>query len=71
MLFGWPIMLLLIAAIKLDSPGPIFYRAQRTGRKGRTFTCYKFRTMCVDADKLKEALKHRERARRHPLQDRQ
>jgi exopolysaccharide biosynthesis polyprenyl glycosylphosphotransferase len=59
MLLGWPIMLILMAAIKLDSPGPIFYRAQRTGRKGRTFTCYKFRTMCVDADKLKEDLKHK------------
>jgi exopolysaccharide biosynthesis polyprenyl glycosylphosphotransferase len=57
MLLGWPIMLVLIAAIKLDSPGPVFYRAQRTGRKGRTFTCYKFRTMCADADKLKDKLK--------------
>jgi exopolysaccharide biosynthesis polyprenyl glycosylphosphotransferase len=59
MLFGWPFMLLLIAAIKLDSTGPAFYRAERIGRKGRTFTCYKFRTMCVDADKLKEDLQHR------------
>jgi exopolysaccharide biosynthesis polyprenyl glycosylphosphotransferase len=57
MLLGWPVMLLLSAAIKLDSPGPIFYRAQRTGRKGRTFTCYKFRTMCANADKLKDSLK--------------
>ncbi len=48
----------LMAAIRLDSDGPIFYRAQRIGRKGRTFTCYKFRTMCVDADKLKEKLQH-------------
>jgi exopolysaccharide biosynthesis polyprenyl glycosylphosphotransferase len=59
MLLGWPLMLILIAAIRLDSRGPVFYRAQRTGRKGRTFTCYKFRTMCADADKLKEQLKHR------------
>jgi exopolysaccharide biosynthesis polyprenyl glycosylphosphotransferase len=59
MLLGWPIMLLLIAAIKLDSNGPVFYKAQRIGRKGRTFTCYKFRTMCVDADRMKEDLKHR------------
>ncbi len=56
-LLGWPIMLVLIAAIKLDSPGPVFYRAHRIGRKGRTFTCYKFRTMCADADELKEKLK--------------
>jgi exopolysaccharide biosynthesis polyprenyl glycosylphosphotransferase len=57
LLLGWPIMLALFAAIKLDSRGPVFYRAQRTGRKGRTFTCYKFRTMCADADKLKDKLK--------------
>jgi exopolysaccharide biosynthesis polyprenyl glycosylphosphotransferase len=59
MLFGWPFMLLLIAAIRLDSAGPAFYRAERIGRKGRTFTCYKFRTMCVDADKLKDDLQDR------------
>jgi exopolysaccharide biosynthesis polyprenyl glycosylphosphotransferase len=52
-----PFMLIIMAAIKLDSSGPVFYRAQRTGRKGRTFTCYKFRTMCADADKLREKLK--------------
>ena len=59
LLFGAPFMLLLIAAIKLDSEGPAFYRAQRIGRKGRTFICYKFRTMCINADKLKEDLKDR------------
>ena len=56
---GSPVMLMLMIAIKLNSQGPVFYRAQRIGRKGRTFTCYKFRTMCVDADKLKEGLKHK------------
>jgi exopolysaccharide biosynthesis polyprenyl glycosylphosphotransferase len=59
LLLGWPFMLLLMAAIKLDSKGPIFYRAQRIGRKGRTFTCYKFRTMCDGADKLQEELAHK------------
>jgi lipopolysaccharide/colanic/teichoic acid biosynthesis glycosyltransferase len=52
-------MLLLMAAIKLDSAGPIFYSGQRIGRKGRTFTCYKFRTMCADADKQREGLNDR------------
>jgi exopolysaccharide biosynthesis polyprenyl glycosylphosphotransferase len=56
LLVGSPLMLLIMAAIKIDSAGPVFYRAQRIGRKGRTFTCYKFRTMCVDADKLKAKL---------------
>jgi len=59
LLLGWPIMLLLMAAIKLDSKGPIFYRAQRIGRKGRLFTCYKFRTMCLDAEKLQGDLVNR------------
>jgi exopolysaccharide biosynthesis polyprenyl glycosylphosphotransferase len=54
---GLPFMLLVGAAIKFDSKGPVFYRAQRIGRKGRTFACYKFRTMGIDADKLKEQLK--------------
>jgi exopolysaccharide biosynthesis polyprenyl glycosylphosphotransferase len=53
-----PIMLAIAIAVRLDSKGPIFYRAQRIGRKGRTFACYKFRTMVVNADKLKEDLKH-------------
>jgi exopolysaccharide biosynthesis polyprenyl glycosylphosphotransferase len=54
-----PVMLLFALAIKLESEGPVFYRAQRIGRKGRTFVCYKFRTMCCDADKLKDGLLHR------------
>jgi exopolysaccharide biosynthesis polyprenyl glycosylphosphotransferase len=59
MLAGWPVMLAVAAAIKLDSSGPVFYRAQRIGRKGRTFPCYKFRTMCSNADRLQEELQHR------------
>jgi exopolysaccharide biosynthesis polyprenyl glycosylphosphotransferase len=59
MLLLAPFMLLIMAAIKLDSGGPVFYRAQRIGRKGRTFTCYKFRTMCTNADKMKEKLQHK------------
>jgi exopolysaccharide biosynthesis polyprenyl glycosylphosphotransferase len=54
-----PFMLLISLAIRMDSKGPIFYRAQRIGRKGRTFVCYKFRTMCTDADKLKKDLMDR------------
>jgi exopolysaccharide biosynthesis polyprenyl glycosylphosphotransferase len=53
-----PFMLLLAVLVKLGSKGPVFYRAQRIGRKGRTFTCYKFRTMVVNADKLREDLAH-------------
>jgi len=53
-----PIMLAIVLAIRLDSPGPIFYKAQRIGRKGRAFSCYKFRTMIRNADKLKADLEH-------------
>lgn len=53
-----PLLLLIAILIKFDSPGPIFYCSARIGRKGRTFTCYKFRTMQVDADKLKHQLAH-------------
>ncbi|MDP9052245.1 MAG: sugar transferase [Acidobacteriota bacterium] len=51
-----PFMLIIMAAIRLDSEGSAFYRAERIGRKGRTFACYKFRTMCTNADRLKENL---------------
>jgi exopolysaccharide biosynthesis polyprenyl glycosylphosphotransferase len=54
-----PVMLLIALLIRMDSPGPVFYRAARIGRKGRTFTCLKFRTMVADADQLKEDLEHR------------
>lgn len=42
---------LLALAIRLDSPGPIFYRQMRSGRGGKPFAIYKFRTMSVDAEK--------------------
>jgi exopolysaccharide biosynthesis polyprenyl glycosylphosphotransferase len=58
-LLGWPFLLAIAIAIKLESRGPVLYRAQRTGRKGRSFACFKFRTMCVDADKLKKDLEHK------------
>lgn len=53
-----PVMLLISLAIKIDSDGPIFYRARRIGKKGKPFTCYKFRTMIRDAHQLKNQLRH-------------
>jgi exopolysaccharide biosynthesis polyprenyl glycosylphosphotransferase len=41
----------LALAIRLDSPGPIFYRQMRSGRGGKPFSIYKFRTMVTDAEK--------------------
>lgn len=43
--------LLLALVIKLDSPGPVFFRQQRVGRFGRPFFIHKFRTMRVDAER--------------------
>ena len=47
----WPVLLLIALAIKIDDPGPVFYRQVRVGRYGKTFRIFKFRTMVVDADK--------------------
>lgn len=44
-----PLLALLAIAVRLDSPGPVFYRAPRIGVAGRTFTMLKFRTMVADA----------------------
>lgn len=58
LLVASPIMLVIACAIAYSSKGPIFYRAARIGRKGRTFDCYKFRTMVPNADRLKADLEH-------------
>ena len=49
-----PFIPLIAYLIKRQSPGPIFFKQQRTGFNGKTFTCYKFRSMHVnkDADKV-------------------
>ena len=53
-----PLFALLALAIKLDSPGPVFYSSERIGKKGRVFRCTKFRTMVIDAEKRKADLMH-------------
>jgi lipopolysaccharide/colanic/teichoic acid biosynthesis glycosyltransferase len=45
-----PLFVLIAAAVKLGSPGPVFYRGVRVGRNGRPFRQWKFRTMVVDAE---------------------
>jgi putative colanic acid biosynthesis UDP-glucose lipid carrier transferase len=46
-----PIILIPVAiGIKMTSPGPVFFKQKRTGYRGETFTCYKFRTMKVNKD---------------------
>ena len=45
-----PLLALVALAIKLDSPGPVFFRQARIGKDGKLFTMFKFRTMCNDAE---------------------
>ncbi|MFT4114306.1 sugar transferase [Silvibacterium sp.] len=56
LLLSMPLLLAIAIAVRLDSPGPVFYVSPRVGKKGRIFRCVKFRTMVVDAEKRKQAL---------------
>ena len=47
-----PVFLVLAIAIKVDSPGPVFYRQVRVTQYGRKFRVFKFRTMIADADRI-------------------
>jgi len=51
-----PLFLLIAIAIKLASPGPIFFQQQRSGQNGAPFTLYKFRTMISNAEQFKHEL---------------
>lgn len=51
-----PVLLVLAAAVRFSSRGPILYRSVRPGIGGRSFACFKFRTMRSDADQLQADL---------------
>ena len=51
-----PVMLVVAAAIKLTSPGPVLFVQKRVGMNKRIFNLYKFRSMCVDAEERRQAL---------------
>ena len=51
LLLLWPIFLLVALAVKIDSEGPVIFKQQRLGLNGRVFNLYKFRSMCVGAEK--------------------
>jgi exopolysaccharide biosynthesis polyprenyl glycosylphosphotransferase len=53
-----PVLALIAVAIKLDSPGPVFFAQDRAGLGGRRFRMLKFRTMRVGADAEKHSLSH-------------
>lgn len=51
-----PFLIIIAFWVKLDSQGAVFYIDRRVGFKGKTFGCYKFRSMVKNAEKLKEKL---------------
>ena len=51
-----PLLLIVSIAVKLDSTGPAIYMQKRAGKGRTSFTMYKFRSMCEDADQLRENL---------------
>jgi exopolysaccharide biosynthesis polyprenyl glycosylphosphotransferase len=53
-----PLFALVAIAIKIDTPGPIFFRQRRMGEEGRPFSIFKFRTMGIDAEARKAELVH-------------
>ena len=59
---GLPIWLLIALAIRLDSPGPVFYRDRRVGLNEREFDMLKFRTMRADAEALQAQLEQENEA---------
>ena len=50
LLLAAPVMLAVAAAMKIFSPGPVFYHQERVGKDGKTFTIHKFRSMRTDAE---------------------
>ncbi len=58
LIFLAPLFAAIAIAIKLDSPGPVFFRQRRVGVGGRVFSIYKFRTMVADAEARKDDLGH-------------
>jgi lipopolysaccharide/colanic/teichoic acid biosynthesis glycosyltransferase len=52
-----PLLVSAVVAVRLSSPGPIFYGQSRVGKDGRPLRIYKFRTMFVDADARLESLR--------------
>ncbi len=47
-----PLMLVVAALVAITDPGPVIYAHRRVGRNGKTFKCYKFRSMRTDADQV-------------------
>ena len=67
-----PLFAFIALRIKLEAPGPVFFRQERIGWRGRRFRIYKFRSMYMDADQRKARVRRAQQARRgrpHDVQD--
>jgi len=62
LMVGWPILVFIAIAIKLDSRGPVLFRQLRVGQHGHHFWIYKFRTMRVGAENELDTLRDRNEA---------
>ena len=56
LLLTLPLFIIVTVVLKVTDPGPVIYRHVRIGLWGRRFTCFKFRTMVVDAENVLKAL---------------
>jgi len=54
-----PLWVAIVIAIKLDSPGPVFFKQDRVGLNGRHFRCFKFRSMMVNAEAMLDEMRRR------------
>jgi sugar transferase (PEP-CTERM system associated) len=55
LIVSFPLMVLVALAIRLDSPGPVIFSQRRTGKGGKLFTLYKFRSMHLESDDQRPA----------------
>lgn len=55
----FPLFIIVVFVIQMESPGPVLYVSKRSGRKGITFSFYKFRSMINNADSFKEQIRHK------------
>jgi exopolysaccharide biosynthesis polyprenyl glycosylphosphotransferase len=59
LLIGFPLMLCVALAVRLDSKGPVLFSQNRSGLRGRAFRMYKFRTMVTNAEQGRAELEDR------------
>lgn len=56
LLLSWPILLIIALLIKKEDGGPVFFKQDRVGYHGKVFKIYKFRTMCMGAEKMEQGV---------------